>query len=42
MKVGPLDLPVSNGMQVIGFALMVLLVIFATRKLTFIPAQFRP
>lgn len=41
MKVGPLDLPVTNAMQLVGFALLVLAVIFVARKSP-LPAQFKP
>lgn len=41
MKVGPLDLPVSNASQLIGFALLVVVVILVVR-MTPIPAKFKP
>jgi hypothetical protein len=39
MKVGPLDLPVSNSNQILGFVLLVVLSIFLVRMLP-IPATF--
>lgn len=41
MKVGPLDLPVNNAMQLLGFALLVLVVIFVARMLP-LPAKYKP
>jgi hypothetical protein len=41
VKVGPLDLPVSNAPQLAGFAVLVLAVIFVAR-LSPLPAKFKP
>jgi hypothetical protein len=41
MKVGPLDLPVNNVMQLVAFVLLVIASIYVARRLP-IPAQFKP
>lgn len=41
MKVGPLDLPVNNVMQLATFVLLVVASVYVARKLP-IPAQYKP
>lgn len=41
MRVGPLDFPVSNGGQLLGFMLLVILSIYVARMAP-IPARFKP
>ena len=42
MKLGPLDLPVANANQIVGFAVLLLVLMFVLRRVPVIPAQFRP